>query len=188
MFIVFEGGDGSGKSTQASLLKAYLDSKGVPCTLLRCPNRTLPSGSVIASYLKGDSQFACPQVANLLLAANVWEVATVAEQALGMGHVVIMDRFKHTHFAYSMARGSTWEQVTAVMEGIRSPDKVVFMDLPIEEALSRKTGPLEVLETPKVQTMVRQNYKQMIQPDWIIMDGKETQEDIHNKLVNLLNI
>lgn len=188
MFIVFEGGDGCGKSTQADLLKSYFDSKDIPCILLKCPDRSSITGSFISSYLRGDHSSVNHQVINCVLAANIWEVADAARQALEQGQVVIMDRYKYSHFAYSMARGGTWEQVSSALEGVETPDLVVFLDIDPEEALKRKTGPLEVLETIEFQTNVHKHYKEsIVQPDWIVLDARATSPCIiHQKIVHIL--
>lgn len=189
MIIVFEGIDGAGKTTQVGLLKEYFDKQGKPCSLLKCPDRHSPTGSLIDRYLKGDSNLSSPQIANLILAANMWEVAEGAKRRSEHGEIVIMDRYKYTHIAYSMARGSPRRACESVLEGIVEPDKIVFLDIKPDPALARKPpGQLEVLENPVFQTQVYNNYLSMITPDWIIVNADNDQELVHNQIIHDLKI
>lgn len=189
MIVVFEGVDGSGKTTQVNLLKEHLQASGRECTVLKCPDRQSPSGSLIASYLRGDSKIASPQIANLILAANIWEVAEKATNLSKEGHIVIMDRFKHTHLAYSMARGSAKRDCESVLEGLPNPDKIVFLDIEPESALSRKApGEREILENPVFQGKVYANYKSIMTTDWLVIEADREQNVVHTSIVSMLNL
>lgn len=189
MIIVFEGIDGAGKTTQVRSLKDYYENQGKKCSILKCPDRHSPTGALIDSYLKGDCMLSSPQIANLILAANIWEVAEEAKKRSSLGEIVIMDRYKYTHVAYSMARGSPRRACESVLEGVVEADKIVFLDIKPEPALARKPpGQLEVLENPVFQTKVYNNYQSMITPDWIVVNADQDQELVHEQIIQGLNI
>jgi dTMP kinase len=71
-FILIEGLDKAGKSTQCDLLAKSLDSLGHPVLHLRFPDRTTPIGQMIDAYLKGGSEVE-DHVIHLLFSANRWE-------------------------------------------------------------------------------------------------------------------
>ena len=73
-FIVFEGLDRAGKTTQCVRLVRYLEEQGRRVKHLRFPNRSTPIGQMIDAYLKGDSTQE-DHVIHLLFSANRWEAA-----------------------------------------------------------------------------------------------------------------
>lgn len=189
MIIVFEGIDGSGKTTQVDLLHQYLQSIGKQCTVLKCPDRKSPSGLLIASYLRGENKLSSPQIANLILAANIWEVAEQAKLLSQQGQIVIMDRFRHTHIAYSMARGSARQDCEGVLEGLPKVDVTVYLDVTPERALERKpVDQREILENPVFQNKVYQNYKSLMDPSWVVIEGAQDASKVHTDIVSLLKI
>lgn len=72
-FIVFEGQDCSGKTTQTKLLGDHLEKKGEKVLSTAFPRRDTPVGRLINSYLKGNESLS-PKVIHLLFCANRWEV------------------------------------------------------------------------------------------------------------------
>lgn len=71
-FIVFEGADRAGKSTQCQMLVEHLQAQGVAAELWRFPDRTTPIGKMINSYLTSQSDIDDAAV-HLLFSANRWE-------------------------------------------------------------------------------------------------------------------
>lgn len=184
MLIVLEGGDGAGKSTQCKLLGEHFDRNGARAVLLRYPDRTTVTGSIINRYLKGEAVF-CPQAINLVLLANLWELGDQIKKHLEEGAIVILDRYQYTNYAYSMARGCTLQAASAPATGLPVPDAVVLLDIPPDEALKRKAGQqLEVLESLDFQKKVCANFSAIKQSDWIVVDGSQTQDIVHQRIVS----
>ena len=179
--VVFEGGDGVGKTTQARRLEAFLKSRGVKCTYLKYPDRTTCSGQIIDSYLKGQIELDC-HTANLVLVSNLWEIAGQIEALLSQGAVVIVDRYRDTNAVYSVARGCTLDEAMRPCVGLPEPDTIFFLDLAPELAMARKTGPLEVLETCEFQTKVYRNYKSMGRDSWMVIDASRSPDDVANEI------
>ena len=121
-FIVLEGGEGSGKSTQARLLHQRLNREGVPAVLLHEPGGTT-LGEQVRALLKAERRSAMSPLAELLLfsAARAQFVEDALQPALRQGLVVICDRFTPSTVAYQgYARGlslKTIEQLNKLTAG-----------------------------------------------------------------------
>ena len=141
-FIVLEGGEGSGKSTQARLLHQRLNREGVPAVLLHEPGGTT-LGEQVRALLKAERRSAMSPLAELLLfsAARAQFVEDALQPALRQGLVVVCDRFTPSTVAYQgYARGlslKTIEQLNRLTAGEATPDLILFLDVPPEEALHR---------------------------------------------------
>ena len=101
LFITFEGGDGSGKSTQVNLLKAYLDNLNFETIKTREPGGT-PSAEILRDLLTtGELEKWTPMSEALLMWASRYEhLIQVIEPALNSGKNVICDRFYDSTYAY----------------------------------------------------------------------------------------
>ena len=100
-FLVLEGGEGAGKSTQARLLGEWLTGLGLPHVLAREPGGT-PVGEAIRRVVldKGDLTMPPETELFLMLGARAAFVRDVVKPALARGEVVIADRFDFSTFAY----------------------------------------------------------------------------------------
>ncbi|RYP11888.1 hypothetical protein DL767_011291 [Monosporascus sp. MG133] len=157
-FIVFEGMDRAGKTTQAKLLQVRCIESGREVRFMRFPDRTTPIGQMIDSYLRGQSEVE-DHVIHLLFSANRWEAVNKIKAELAAGHTVICDRFYHSGIVYSAAKqlpslSLSWAKAPEV--GLPRPDVVLFLDL--EEAVARRRGGWggEVYEKGEMQRRVRE--------------------------------
>jgi dTMP kinase len=141
LFITFEGIEGSGKSTQAALLKEKFDAAGLPCVLTREPGGTALGVELRKIVLEGGNVF---PVAELLifLADRNQHVRETILPALEAGSCVICDRFSHSTWAYQIGGRGLPESLVktlddAAVEGCR-PDMTFFVDVPVETGFARK--------------------------------------------------
>jgi dTMP kinase len=144
LFLTLEGGDGSGKSTQATLLERWLAERGRTVVRTREPGGT-PVGVEIREIVLHHRGDIAPRAEALLYAADrAHHVATVVRPAIARGDVVVQDRYLDSSVAYQGAgrvldanevRGlSEW-----ATEGLM-PDLTVLLDLPWEVARRRLDG------------------------------------------------
>ncbi|KAI0849966.1 thymidylate kinase-domain-containing protein [Daldinia vernicosa] len=156
-FVVFEGMDRAGKTTQAKLLQQRCIESGREVRFMRFPDRTTPIGKMIDSYLKGETEIE-DHVIHLLFSANRWEAVKKIKTELEAGHTIICDRFYHSGIVYSAAKNIkslslSWAKAPEV--GLPRPDMVLFLDLEEEVARERGGWGGEVYEKGEMQRRVR---------------------------------
>lgn len=145
IFIAFEGGEGSGKSTQVELLRKYLSGIDETVVVTREPGGTVLGKQLREILLNPDTGAISPRAEALLYAADrANHVYTLIQPALGRGEIVITDRYLDSSIAYQgagrvlqpneVARISRWatENLT--------PNLTFILDLPAEIGLGRLDG------------------------------------------------
>ena len=143
LFIVMEGPDGSGKTTQINLLEQYLKEAGYECLITREPGGTVIGEEVRELILNPEYKEMSPVTEMLLYAASRAQlVHEVIGPALEAGRIVISDRFVDSSIVYQgIARNlgiSTVAAVNAPGIGIYRPDGIFFIDLSEAEGIRRK--------------------------------------------------
>jgi dTMP kinase len=195
IFITFEGGEGSGKSTQAEALAKRLQSVGVPVLLTHEPGGT-PMGEQIKEWLKGKASKGKknsveinldPQTELLLFnAARAQLVSKVIKPALEKDTVVICDRFYHSTIAYQgHGRGLDLDLVKSVIElatGGLKPNLTILMDIDVQKGLARKEL-LDRFEREELEfhQRVRQSYLGMAHKDpqrWLVVNASLDKQEV----------
>jgi dTMP kinase len=144
LFLTLEGGDGSGKSTQASLLERWLLERGRTVVRTREPGGT-PVGVEIREIVLHHRGDIAPRAEALLYAADrAHHVGEVVRPAIARGEVVVQDRFIDSSVAYQGAgRVLDPAEIRSLSdwatEGL-APDLTVLLDLPWEVARARLDG------------------------------------------------
>ncbi len=140
-FIVFEGIDGAGKTTQIKLLEQNLALKGINCYITAEPT-DMPSGKIIREALSGRLPATTAEMADMFVRDRVIhnkDEEKGIDSHLNSGITVISDRYYYSSLAY---QGSElgFEKVAALNldnPDIRTPDICVFLDLTPEKSLER---------------------------------------------------
>jgi dTMP kinase len=180
--IAFEGGEASGKSTQAALLASSLGA-----LLTREPGGTA-LGSRIRELLLDPAAVIDARAELLLLAADrAQHVAEVIEPALSRGDDVVSDRFAGSSLAYQgYGRGVPLDDVVRVSTwaaGGLEPTVTVLLDVPAAEAAARAGADLDRFEAAGdgFHQRVAEGYRAVAaaHPDrWVVVDGTGTIEDV----------
>ena len=141
LFISLEGIDGSGKSTQARLLAAYLQSQGHEVVLTREPGGSPGAEEIRRLLVEGDpGRWSAHTEILLFTAARRDHLERTIEPALERGAIVITDRFADSTRVYQGAARAdlrpTVDQLHSLMIG-REPDLTLIIDLDAKTALSR---------------------------------------------------
>jgi dTMP kinase len=142
-FISLEGCEGCGKSTQAAVLRDWIQAKGGEVVMTREPGGT-PTGEMIRDLLQHhvSGEAIAPTTEVLLFAASrAQHVAHVIQPALEAGKWVVCDRFLDSSLAYQAGgRGIDLEEVFSVnafaLQGCL-PSLTLWFDVPVETALAR---------------------------------------------------
>lgn len=143
LFLAFEGGEGSGKTTQVALLAEHLRGRGVEVVVAREPGST-PLGERVRATVLGDVGLHVPARSELflMLAARAAFVEQVVLPALAGGRVVIADRFELSTLAYQGAgRGLPLREVrecNRFATGGVAPDATLLLDLDPDEGERRQ--------------------------------------------------
>ena len=141
-FIAFEGGEGAGKSTQARLLAAALDARGIPCVVTREPGGTPGAEAVRALLLGTEGEGWHPRAEALLFAAARSDhVARLIGPALEAGQWVICDRFVDSSRAYQGGAGGLSDADVMALHRVGSqgllPDLTLLIEVSGETAAAR---------------------------------------------------
>ena len=195
LFIVMEGPDGSGKTTQINLLKEYLEEAGYECLITREPGGTVIGEEVRQLILNPEHKEMSPVTEMLLYAASRAQlVHEVIGPALEEGKIVISDRFVDSSIVYQgMARKlgiSTVSAVNAPGIGIYRPDGIFFIDLSEAEGLRRKKEQknLDRMEQEGIDFhhMVSEGYRKVLsgRPEVMKIDGGRSIDTIQKKIRN----
>lgn len=164
-FIVFEGIDGAGKTTQIELLEAYLKNQGKQVLRTAEPTDS-PIGRMLRDALSGKTSRTVCELAALFTLDRVSHNAEI-EQALASGKDVICDRYYYSTIAYQ--GGETDEGWVRDMNlncpEIRRPDLCIFLDLSPEESMARITrrnATLEIFETREKLERIRAQFHRVL--------------------------
>lgn len=192
-FIVFEGGEGSGKSTQAKLLVERLQTEGIELIYTKEPGGTPIADKIREIFLYQNTEPVVPKTELfLLLASRAQHVSQKIEPTLKEGKHVICDRFNGSTYAYQigarkMPNGSFIEAMDAYARDGLEPDMVIFIDLDPEIGIGRKKrGPEEMTRLDKEELdfhrKVRGHFKKLAKHHdevWSEFDGTLPIQDLH---------
>jgi dTMP kinase len=194
LFIVFEGGDGAGKSTQVALLRDALCREGRQVTVTRQPGGT-PLGQQIRDLVL-HGEHVTPRAEALLFAADkAHHVETLIGPALQRGDVVISDRYTDSSVAYQGAGRALGAlevhdlNMWAVEDLV--PDLTVVVDISAEEGRRRRGDVHDRLESEEdtFHEAIRQHFLAMARGNpqrYVVVDGTQPPEQIHAEVMGRL--
>ncbi len=194
-FIVFEGIDGSGKTTQAHMLAEYLEKNGRRATLTAEPT-TLPSGRALREALGGKIQRTECQMAVMFVDDRIVHNVHPTEgigALLDSGVDVICDRYYYSTLAYQ-GQSTDYEWVKSMninCPEIRKPDLCIYIDLlPTQslERISKGRESIEIYENLDTLTKVREQFLSVISDlkltdNICIIDGYRSIEAVFNDII-----
>jgi dTMP kinase len=189
VFVVLEGGEGSGKSTQVARLAARLRDEGLEVVETFEPGATA-LGARLRELLLHDGDAIDPRAELLLMASDrAQHVEEVIAPALGRGAIVVCDRYSPSTLAYQgRARGLDLDMVAEVCrlaEGDIEPDIVVVLDVDDDVARARAPRDPDRLEREgdEFHAKVRAAYRELApRQRWIVVDANGTVDDVAAKV------
>jgi dTMP kinase len=192
VFIAFEGGEGTGKSTQSKLLKEWLEARGESVVLSREPGGTDLGQGLRKILLGHETGVISPRAEALLYAADrAHHVFSVIRPALTEGKVVITDRYFDSSIAYQgagrvlapgeVARISRWATESLF------PTLTIVIDLPAEIGIGRLHNPDRLEAEPLAfHERVRREFLHIARLDperYLVVDGKQDIQEIHAAII-----
>lgn len=194
-FVTFEGIEGSGKTTQARRLSAYLERKGIPHLVTREPGGTPLADEIRSLLLSTRAEPVFPETELLLYeAARAQHVRGVILPARVSGRAVLCDRFCDATVAYQgFSRGiddSRIEWLNAFASDGLSPDLTLLFDISPEEGIRRVEGRSGLRdriesESREFHRVVREGYLQLSErfPSRILrLDGSLPEDDLFRQV------
>jgi dTMP kinase len=196
MFITFEGGEGSGKTTQIALLATYFEKQGRAVVTTREPGGTA-AAEAIREFLMDNKHSGISPLAETLmfLAARAEHVEKLIKPALAEGKTVLCDRFSDSTFVYQgIARklGVVFlKQLQRHAIGDFTPDVTFLLDIDPAEGLKRaadRRGAQTRFDTLGLEfhTQVRNGFLQLAtaEPErFRVIDASATPPAVHQKVV-----
>lgn len=161
LFIVLEGGDCTGKTTHAKLLKEALEKQGRTVHMMRFPNREGPIGELINRFLRNEITIT-RSAAQYLFMAQMEDAQPIIQKYLDDGDIVIADRYVLSSICYPLTDEmmktrifelKAWNRFEDLMEPIIKADMTFFMDIPPSEVESRY-DPNEIYENVEFQRLL----------------------------------
>lgn len=197
MFITFEGGEGTGKTTQINILKKYLEDQGLEVIITREPGGVISAENIRAVIFDNEID---PITETMLYAAARREhYIKKIKPALDAGKIVICDRFIDSSIVY---QGIVRDVGVDLVENINKyainnvePDLTIFFDLDPETGLKRVSLRNEQMnrfdkESLDFHLKVREGYKLLSKTRnrFVLIDASKSIEDVTKQIINIIKI
>ncbi len=199
LFIVFEGIDSSGKSTQADLLLNYFLKRGERAIISSEPSNGI-IGNLIRQALKQRIVFSRnralfdEQMAYLFAADrhdHLYNDFDGVFKLIADGFHVISTRYYFSSLAYNCDTQEQFKFVSSLNARFPNPDLTIYLDLSVKESLNRlnKRSSKEIYETKNKLIEVRQSYQQIFSSyngALLSIDATKTSQNIHQRIVKYI--
>lgn len=197
MFITFEGGEGTGKTTQINILKKYLEDQGLEVIITREPGGVISAENIRAVIFDNEID---PITETMLYAAARREhYIKKIKPALDAGKIVICDRFIDSSIVYQgIVRGvgvDLVENINKYAINNIEPDLTIFFDLDPETGLKRVSLRNEQMnrfdkESLDFHLKVRKGYNLLSKTRnrFVLIDASKSIEDVTKQIINIMKI
>lgn len=204
-FIVLDGVEGAGKSTQIVRLAKALRDAGEDVVVTIEPGGT-PIGQAVRELLLSPNYPEMTPLTEVFLfcASRAQHVEQVIRPALEDGRIVLCDRFSAATFAYQGYAGDVGEELVAVLDDAATgglvPDVTIILDLPPEEGLRRKFGEDATMDAngdriernkPAFHRRVREGFRRYAEcyPDrTIVIDASRSEDEVFAEIRRVLGL
>ena len=192
-FIVFEGIDGAGKSTQIEKLRQKLVSEGRKVFITAEPTASV-TGGILRDALSGNYKRSASELAAMFLSDRVFHNVNESvgiNQALEKGFDVISDRYYYSSFAYQgLDSDIDWViDMNLNCPDIRKPDLCIFLDLDAEKSKSRidtNRATVEIFEKEEILNKIRGKFfdvfRRLPDENIAVIDASGTVDEVAEKI------
>lgn len=198
-FIVLEGIDGAGSTTQSQLLQQYLITKGEKAVISPEPSSG-KIGKLLREFLAHQNHFSNQdlfdqQMAYLFAADrhyHLYNNIDGVQKLIKENTHVITTRYYFSSLAYNAKTEKDFQFVSLLNQDFPPPDLLIYLDIPVDIALKRigDRTTLEIYETKEKLTQVKDNFERILSKykhPYLRIDATEVREKIHQKIVHCLD-
>ncbi|MCP6726589.1 MAG: dTMP kinase [Patescibacteria group bacterium] len=190
-FIVFEGLDGSGQSTQTNLLKHFLSKQGYSILITKEPTLDSQAGKLIRSALDKEKELSPKELQQLFAEDRKEHVNNVIIPALEVGTWVISDRYFFSSFAFGASDGIDIEWLIEINKGFPLPDATFLLEVRPEICVQRiqsRGKPQQLFEYEEKLKNVWEGYKKVADRfnGIHIIDGEQSIEKVAEDVTGII--
>ncbi len=190
IFLVIEGLDGSGKTTQAQLLAEKLKAK-YNVHLTAEPSHGKIGTFIRESCLYENQRLPTEAEALMFAADRIEHMYSEIKPALDEDKLVICDRYIYSSLAYQGNSGLSLDWIKTMNARALQPDICIFIDVPPEKVIERLQRKKSVMETLEMQQKVREVYLKYVEKGELVkVDGdkpvEQVAEDLYKTVVGLM--
>lgn len=187
MLIVFEGIDGSGKTSLSRLFVEQVRAKGIAAVWLREPSDS-PLGDKIRRLAQEMERISPQQELDYFIQDRRWDVEHNILPALGAKKTVVLDRYFYSNACYQGARGLDMQAIIDLnLSFAPLPDLTFIIDVDVDRALARiqgsRPGLAQLFEKRDFLLKVRDNYLKLSGPRLALIDGNR---DLHTVFADIV--
>ncbi len=205
-FITFEGGEGTGKSTQITLLEKYLEAKGKDVVTTKEPGGTEVGLEIRKLLVCGDKdKFDATAEALLYFADRHIHLTKKIWPAMDEGKVVLSDRFADSTFAYQYwgynkrVSKETLQSLYDIAVGDFKPDLTIILDIDPKIGLERSFNKAKTMEVKELRFEgrelefhhnLRKGFLEIAKDEpnrCVVLNADKTIEELHQDIVNIVN-
>ncbi len=189
-FFVFEGIDGSGKTTVSKRIAERLKEKNQSVVWHREPTDG-NYGKKIRSFLSGQATLSPKEQLELFVLDRIESVNSVILPHLEKGSLIIQDRYYYSTAAYQGGKDLSAEEILSLNEnkGFPKPTQVFFLDLTPEEAKERRKyrgGTEEAFDEDKEQNRIYANYMKILPENTVFLDATQSIESLLDAIQEII--
>ncbi len=188
--IVFEGLDGAGLRTQATLLEVYLKEKKYRTLLTSEPTNGL-IGGLIRSRLQGEIKLSNRTLQLLFSADRAQHVEEVIQPAINSNKIVICDRYIFSNLAYGYASKLNYRWLRQLNLSFRLPDLGILLDVKPSVSLGRissSVSSFEIFNKEKELSDVRKAFMMIASNFHLkVIDGNGSVEETRSKIIKIVD-
>jgi len=192
-FIVVDGGDGCGKTTQIISIEKYLVSLGCDVLITASPTYEYYLGKRIRQILAGKLPHPGAEVLQRMMAKDkVIHLLGEIQPHLDKGGVVVCARYFYSGLAFGQADGASFDALWEMNKNLLRPDLTIYLDLDPVIALDRikkrseESGkPLDIFEKLDLLKKVRENFLELLEscPELVMVDGSGTEKEVFDRIL-----
>lgn len=189
--VVFEGIDGSGKTSLSRMFHAWLLGNGIAAVWLREPTDS-PLGEKIRRIAQDTESISIQEELEYFLQDRRWDVENNILPALRSGKTVVMDRYYYSNACYQGARGIDLEAILRQnREFAPEPDLIFIIDVDVDRALARissaRQGVAKLFEKKDFLKKVRANYLKLTGANLELLDGNPELNSVFTQVMRRFN-